>query len=102
MVTLLLPLSLWLAGDRVPALAGAEPSEFVGNWARQTSGGPAAGKFLVADRKLGDPNFARTVVLILGHGTRGSTGLDTLAPSGSSPKQISARLHHYDKEILVL
>jgi putative transcriptional regulator len=35
----------------------------------------AAGKFLVASRDLGDPNFAKTVVLLLGHDDKGSLGL---------------------------
>lgn len=36
---------------------------------------PATGMFLVADRDLGDPNFQRTVVLIIQHGDAGTTGL---------------------------
>jgi len=36
---------------------------------------PAAGQFLVAARGLADPNFARTVVLLVQHGEEGSWGL---------------------------
>ena len=36
---------------------------------------PAAGRFLVASRSLGDPHFARTVVYLLQHDEQGSVGL---------------------------
>lgn len=35
----------------------------------------APGKFLVADRDLPDPNFSRTVVLVLRHDEKGTSGL---------------------------
>jgi len=35
----------------------------------------APGRFLVASRKLGDPNFHKTVILILGYGRNGASGL---------------------------
>ena len=37
--------------------------------------GPLQGKLLVAGHSLLDPNFARTVVLVLAHGEQGSVGL---------------------------
>src|SRR5580658_8254520 len=37
--------------------------------------GPLQGKLLVAGPSLLDPNFARTVVLVLAHGEQGSVGL---------------------------
>ena len=36
---------------------------------------PGPGKFLVAKRSLGDPNFAQTVVYLVAHGDAGSLGL---------------------------
>jgi putative transcriptional regulator len=41
----------------------------------------AAGAFLVASRGLRDPNFARTVVLLLRHGPQGSVGLVVNRPT---------------------
>jgi putative transcriptional regulator len=43
---------------------------------------PAAGKFLVAARGLNDPNFERTVVLLVEHGEGGSVGLVVNRPTG--------------------
>ena len=43
---------------------------------------PAAGRFLVADAAMRDPNFARTVVLLLHHDEEGSMGLIVNRPSG--------------------
>lgn len=42
---------------------------------------PAAGRLLVATPALGDPNFARAVVLLLEHGDDGSLGLVLNHPS---------------------
>ncbi len=36
---------------------------------------PAKGRFLIASRQLGDPNFAETVVLLLGYEARGAMGV---------------------------
>ena len=46
-----------------------------GPWMSTSDESPTVGRFLVADSKLRDPNFARTVVLLVGHGLQGSTGL---------------------------
>jgi len=43
---------------------------------------PAAGKFLVASRGLADPNFERSVVLLVQHGEEGSWGLVVNRPTG--------------------
>jgi putative transcriptional regulator len=43
---------------------------------------PAAGKFLVATRGLSDPNFERSVVLLVQHGQGGSWGLVVNRPTG--------------------
>jgi putative transcriptional regulator len=43
---------------------------------------PAAGKFLVAARGLSDPNFERSVVLLVQHGAEGSWGLVINRPTG--------------------
>jgi putative transcriptional regulator len=40
-----------------------------------TRAGPIAGRLLVATPLLGDPNFERTVVLMLAHGPEGSLGV---------------------------
>ena len=42
---------------------------------------PAAGKFLVARREMRDPNFAKTVVLLLDYGSDGAMGLVINRPS---------------------
>jgi putative transcriptional regulator len=42
---------------------------------RATAGRPARGKLLVASPRLGDPNFARTVVLVLEYGAGGAVGV---------------------------
>ena len=44
---------------------------------------PAAGVFLVAGPDLRDPNFARTVVLIIEHGDNGTLGLIVNRPTES-------------------
>jgi len=64
----------------VPVEAGVETSQRQGIG----SSGAAAlgdGKLLVAARKLYDPNFARTIVLLLRHGTEGAIGLIINRPS---------------------
>ncbi|HUI02289.1 MAG TPA: YqgE/AlgH family protein, partial [Acidimicrobiales bacterium] len=38
-------------------------------------GAPVRGRLLVASTKLGDPNFDRTVVLVLDHGEEGALGV---------------------------
>jgi putative transcriptional regulator len=43
--------------------------------------GPAQGKLLVAQRQLKDPNFSRTVVLLLHYDSHGATGLIVNRPS---------------------
>jgi len=43
---------------------------------------PAAGKFLVATRGLADPNFERSVVLLVQHEAEGSWGLVINRPTG--------------------
>jgi len=42
---------------------------------------PAAGKFLVARREMRDPNFAKTVVLLLDYGADGAMGIVINRPS---------------------
>lgn len=42
---------------------------------------PAKGMFLVAGRDLKDPNFARTVVLLVGYGEEGAVGVIVNRPS---------------------
>ncbi len=43
--------------------------------ARSAAAQPAAGQFLVASRAVSDPNFERSVVLLVQHGEAGSWGL---------------------------
>lgn len=42
---------------------------------------PAKGRFLVASRNLGDPNFSESVVLLLSHGPSGSMGVIVNRPT---------------------
>lgn len=44
-------------------------------------GSPLAGKLLVANPRLADPNFDRTVVLVLAHGDDGAIGVVINRPS---------------------
>jgi putative transcriptional regulator len=57
----------------LPLLLGLAPT---------ASAQPAAGKLLVASRGLADPNFERTVVLLVRHGESGSLGLVVNRPTG--------------------
>ncbi|MFI5393935.1 MAG: YqgE/AlgH family protein [Candidatus Binatia bacterium] len=43
---------------------------------------PATGRFLIAKRSLGDPNFAETVILLLNYSERGSMGIIINRPTG--------------------
>jgi len=52
----------------------AKPAQHGGTLA-QHGPKPAQGKFLVAGRGLGDPNFAETVVLLVGHSEQGTMGI---------------------------
>lgn len=47
-----------------------------------------SGHLLVAAPKLGDPNFARTVILIVQHGDEGAFGLVLNQPSGQRVKDL--------------
>jgi putative transcriptional regulator len=49
--------------------------------------GLTVGKFLVANKKLTDPHFARTIVLLLSYGYRGAVGLIVNRPT-------DAKLNH--------
>lgn len=46
-------------------------------------GSPLAGKLLVANPRLADPNFDRTVVLVLAHGDEGAIGVVINRPSAT-------------------
>jgi putative transcriptional regulator len=88
---MLLVLNGWPLGD--PDLsAGADrrrPDErlFEAAIPREDNGVPAygeelaKGKFLVASRRLGDPNFSETVVLLIEYGPDGAMGLVVNRPS---------------------
>lgn len=77
----------------VPALNAGGPVSVAGSsslasYGRQSTDiPPARGKFLVASRKINDPDFKRTVVLILAHGERGTTGVIVNRPTAVSPSE---------------
>lgn len=52
------------------------------------------GRCLIAGRQLTDPNFARTVVLIVEHGTHGAMGLVINRPSSIQVRHALAK--HFD------
>jgi putative transcriptional regulator len=54
--------------------------------------GPAAGKFLVARREMRDPNFAKTVVLLLDYGAEGALGLVINRPSHLQVSSLSSEI----------
>jgi len=54
--------------------------------------GPAAGKFLVARREMRDPNFAKTVVLLLDYGAEGALGLVINRPSHLKVSSLSSEI----------
>ena len=61
--------------------------------AMAAEGGSRAGKLLVADPDLGDPNFSHTVVLVLQDDAAGSLGLVLNRPLGKAPaKELLAKL----------
>lgn len=62
---------------------------------------PAAGRLLVADKKLQDPTFRHSVVLLLDHGDQGSTGLIINRPTALPLSNLSERfLREGDVDIL--
>ena len=65
-----------LANAMTPAVAAAaEPP-------------PAKGRFLVASRDMNDPNFSRTVILLLRYGADGAMGLIINRPTTVLPEQV--------------
>ena len=56
-------------GNQMPAYSNPAAAD------RQVSKQLAKGKFLVAGRRLNDPNFRRSVVLLIRYGTGGARGL---------------------------
>jgi putative transcriptional regulator len=49
---------------------------------------PAAGKLLVASRTLNDPNFSRSVVLLVSYSENGALGLIVNRPVGVAPETV--------------
>ena len=43
---------------------------------------PAAGRFLVANRRMRDPRFVKSVILLVSYGAKGAMGLIVNQPSG--------------------
>ena len=77
----LLPVILTVGGICAPnAVGGRDLVAAAGRPATRRSA-PAAGTFLVARREMRDPNFARTVVLLLDYGAEGAMGLVINRPS---------------------
>jgi putative transcriptional regulator len=66
----------------------------------QVEPGPelARGSLLVAQEKLGDPNFAHSVVLILDHDDNGTVGLIVNRRSGASLSDLFPRLKEASKD----
>jgi putative transcriptional regulator len=50
-----------------------------------TTTGSLTGKLLVADRKMGDPRFQKTVIYMIEHGEDGALGLVVNRPAGELP-----------------
>lgn len=87
MSTLLATVFAWLA-LLVPALHVDRPVERMEGPVRSL-----AGRLLVADERLADPNFARTVVLLVRHDRRGALGLVVNRRLGRVPAaRVLARL----------
>ena len=53
-----------------------------------STAGPLAGRLLVATPLLGDPNFDRTVVLMLAHGAEGALGLVLNRPTATRADEL--------------
>jgi putative transcriptional regulator len=53
-----------------------------------TTPGPIAGRLLVATPLLGDPNFERTVVLMLAHGPEGALGVVLNRPTATRADEL--------------
>jgi putative transcriptional regulator len=54
--------------------------------------GKYQGKLLLSDPKLVDPNFLRTVVLIIQHNDEGALGVVLNRPSAMSMREVSRRI----------
>src|SRR5688572_22527358 len=54
---------------------GARPCRFAACWSAVTSHGSTVGQLLIAEPLLGDPNFDRTVVLMIEHTDDGALGV---------------------------
>ena len=63
--------------------SGSETARLV-----QSREGPERGKFLVAARKLQDPNFAHSVVLLVDYGRYGAMGLIINYPTGMTLSEL--------------
>jgi hypothetical protein len=89
LVMLILLASLFLIPHLAAETIGPAPAiqGFYAAIPKETPGGPgpreelAKGKFLVASRKLQDPNFKETVVLLIDYGMDGAMGLVINRPS---------------------
>jgi putative transcriptional regulator len=57
----------------------------------ENAAGKFQGKLLLSSSKLVDPNFVRTVVLILQHNEAGALGLVLNRPSGTSMQEVCRR-----------
>ena len=77
----LLPVCLAGFGILVSDAVVSQGPVSVADRAVARGGAPAAGKFLVARREMLDPNFAKTVVLLLDYGADGAVGVTINRPS---------------------
>lgn len=83
--------SLALAGG-APAMAGPLSVASGDTGIPVARSAPAAGMFLVATRQLGDPNFSRTVVLLLRYDDEGAMGLVVNRPTDVPLSHLIPRL----------
>lgn len=105
--------ALWLGWSTIAAAGVAGRSTTPAAIApamTRPSPGPGAqprlrkGIFLVASPKLNDPNFAKTVVLLVGYGTRGAVGIIINRPTGMPASHLLPdyrRLSALDAKVLV-
>jgi putative transcriptional regulator len=79
------------APSRDPVVVGESPT-WPSTLAKDPSGPLAQGKFLVARPGMPDPNFSRTVVLLLSYGTKGTRGLIVNRPTEARLSMLAPKL----------
>jgi putative transcriptional regulator len=71
----LLPVGTELSGQHAVLLPARFSTSFLSQGPSRPESGLAKGRFLVASRHLGDPNFSKTVILLIDYNQNGAIGV---------------------------